>query len=276
MAERTAMMRAAHQLLDDEPKLFRDPLALPVLGAAGRRWLDENIGIYATEPMRRARTMTVIRARFAEEELDRAIATGVRQYVILGAGLDTFAYRRAAVAADLTVFEVDQPATQRWKLERLAEAGVAVPPDVQFVPLDFNEQSLAAGLARAGFQRDAPAFFSWLGVSYYLPRDSVLETLAFIAGQVARSQVVFDFAVEYSALSPYFQDKMSQVVAQTGRDGEVWQTRFAPQDLAVELRRLGFSGTFHLTMEMAEKRYLHGRRDGLLIGAIVQIMSAWT
>jgi hypothetical protein len=69
---------------------------------------------------------------------------------------------------------------------------------------------------------------------------------------------------------------MSQVVAQTGRDGEVWQTRFAPQDLAVELRRLGFSGTFHLTMEMAEKRYLHGRRDGLLIGAIVQIMSAWT
>ena len=276
MAERAAMLRAAHQLIDDEPRIFSDPLALPILGAAGRHWLHENIAMYGTEPMRRARAMTTIRARFAEEELERAIGQGITQYVILGAGLDTFAYRRADVAERLTIFEVDHPATQQWKLERLAEAGIKVPRRVRFVPLDFNERTLAEGLALGGFDRGAPAFFSWLGVTYYLPRDAVLANLAFIGGLAAPSQVVFDFAVEYSALTPYFQDKMSQVVAQMGRDGELWQTRFVPEDLAAELARLGFSGTMHMTMEMADERYLRNRRDGLLIGAIVQLMSAWT
>lgn len=228
MAERAALLRAAHQLLDEEPRIFPDPVALPILGEAGRSMLRRNIDNYATEPMRRARAMTVIRARFAEEELERAMQSGTTQYVILGAGLDTFAYRRPDLTGRLRVFEVDQPGTQHWKLERLAEAGIAVPPGVRFVPLDLNERSLEEGLALAGFDRTRPAFFSWLGVTYYLPRESVLQTLAFIATQAARSQVVFDFAVDEAALPPYYQEKIRQVVAYTGREGESWQTRFLP------------------------------------------------
>ena len=116
-------MRAIHQLMDDEPKIFTDPLAVPIIGAEGERYMRENLVQLQTDPLRRTRAMISIRAHFNEEELAAAMAQGTAQYVVLGAGLDTFAYRRRDVAEELTVFEVDHPATQAWKRERLAEAG---------------------------------------------------------------------------------------------------------------------------------------------------------
>jgi methyltransferase (TIGR00027 family) len=120
------------------------------------------------------------RSRYAEDQLAQAVEQRVAQYVVLGAGLDTFAYRNPH-AAYLRVFEVDRPATQAWKLERLQAAGIAVPPELQFVPVDFERQTLATGLEQGGFDSGSPAFLSWLGVTPYLTRESCMATLRFIA-----------------------------------------------------------------------------------------------
>lgn len=193
-------MRALHQLVDDDPKILADPIALPIIGAEARRWLMGNVEWQQTPALRMIRAMVLIRARFAEDELLAAVERGTAQYVILGAGLDTFAYRCPDLADRLTIFEVDHPATQTRKRARLDEAGIAEPAHVRYVPIDFNEQSLAECLAAAGLRRDAPAFFSWLGVIYYLQLEPIRETLRFIADHGSRGQVVFDFGIADSAL----------------------------------------------------------------------------
>ncbi len=274
MAEQVAISRAVHQLIDEQPLVFDDPLALPIIGAAGERRMRENLALYQIDGLRRARGIIAIRSRFAEEELERALAGGTAQYVILGAGLDTFAYRRADLRERLTVYEVDQPVTQRWKTERLAEARIAVPPNLRFVPLDFNEHSLAEGLVGAGFRRDVPAFFSWLGVVYYLPEESVFETLRFIAGQQAAIQLVFDFAVAESAVPPRHQHLFREFMEFNRTNPERWRTWFAPEAIRAHLGGLGFSEILHLDAEAAASRYLHDRGDGLLAGPLVGLISA--
>jgi methyltransferase (TIGR00027 family) len=183
-----AAHRAAHQSLD-EGRIFADPLALAVLGAAPAEIFGDDLDRPANRAMR---AFIAARSRFAEESLAAAAARGVRQYVVLGAGLDTFAHRNPFVDAGLRVFEVDHPATQAWKRRRLAEAGLASPGSLSFAPVDFERQTLAAGLAAAGFDAGRPAFFSWLGVVVYLTRPAVVDTLAFIAALPAGAAVVFD------------------------------------------------------------------------------------
>src|SRR5690606_17844597 len=141
---------------------------------------------------------------------------------------DTSAYRLQELIEDVTVFEVDEPATQAWKQERLRDAGIVIPSNLRFVPVDFNEGSLARQLAVAGFKRTKPAYFCWMGVSYYLPLESILDTMGFIAGQKAASTVMFDIALDESAIRPddldhyrYFREEMS-------RTAEPWQTWLDP------------------------------------------------
>ncbi len=274
MAERVAIARAVHQVMDDAPLVFDDPLALPIIGAAGQRWMRENLALYRTEGMRRSRGVVVIRARFAEDELERAVQEGTRQYVILGAGLDTFACRRTDLADRLTVFEVDQQDTQSWKAERMAEAGIAAPANLRRVAVDFNEGELAAALAAAGFRRDEPSFFSWLGVMYYLPPESIIATLGFIAGQEAATQVVFDFAVAESAIPAEYAHLFRAFAALNRTLGERWQTWFTPDEIRSSLRGLGFTAIEHLDAPLAASRYLAGRSDGLLTGPLVGVISA--
>jgi methyltransferase (TIGR00027 family) len=275
-AEMVAVMRAAHQVLDAEPLILTDPLALRIIGARGRRWLDANRALFGVEHIRRIRGMVAIRSRVCEDELRRAIERGTRQYVVLGAGLDTFAYRTPELAGRLTVFEVDQPATQLWKRERLREAGLSPPADLRFVATDFNEGTLGAALAAAGFDRGAPAFFAWLGVSYYLPRESILETLRFIAGQSAASEVVFDFALEESAVPADFLHLYRQLRGQMERSSEPWQTWFTPADLLDRLRALGFTTIELLDAGALRERFLAGRGDDLLPGPLMGLVVART
>ncbi len=246
MAERVAIGRAAHQFLDPGPVIFSDPLARPLIGADGEAWLQENIKWLRQEGMRRTRVLLALRSRFAEEELARAMGEGTRQYVILGAGLDSFAYRRPDLGTTLTVFEADHPATQEWKRKRLAEARIATPRNVRYVALDFNERTLAEALEAAGFRRDEPSFFSWLGVTYYLPRESVMETLRYVGGLAAPRQVVFDYAVDVSALPERYHDIINRVRGYTAGTGEPWVTWFAPAPLMTELRAMGFGATANL------------------------------
>jgi methyltransferase (TIGR00027 family) len=186
------------------------------------------------------RLFIAARSRFAEDSLAAAVARGVRQYVVLGAGLDTFAYRNPFEAAGLRVFEVDHPATQAWKQRRLAEAGLASPASLTFAPIDFEHETLAHGLAAAGFDATAPAFFAWLGVVVYLTCEAVTETLRFIAS-LSGAEVVFDYGEPPSAFPEGGQRSVQLARAQRAAAmGEPWITRASPADMHAMLRGLGF------------------------------------
>jgi methyltransferase (TIGR00027 family) len=273
-ADGVALARAAHQLIDAEPLIFPDPLALRIIGASGETRIRESMAMYAMDGMRRARSSIAVRSRFTEEELAQAVSADTAQYVILGAGLDTFAYRRADLADRLAVYEVDQPSTQAWKLERLAEAGIAVPANVRFVPVDLNENTLEQGLAAAGSRRDMPALFSWLGVVYYLPRASVRQTLRFIATQRAPSAVIFDFAVPESAVAPEHRGLLQEFLDFNRGRSERWQTWFTAEEILSLLKDCGFTEVVHLDYETIASRYLAGRSDGLLPSPLVGLISA--
>jgi methyltransferase (TIGR00027 family) len=276
MAERVAVARAAHQELDSRPLIFEDPLALPIIGASGARLLEDNLEFYQTDGLRRARSSITVRSRFTEEQLERSLAAGATQYVILGAGLDTFAYRRADLREKLTVYEVDQPDTQRWKLERLAEAGITAPPNLRFVPVDFNERNLAAALADAGFERRSPTFFSWLGVLYYLPPESVVETLRFAGGQEAPCTLVFDFAVTPTSVEPAYADLVRAFLVYNETAPERWRTWYTPEEMKALLAGCGFTEIEHLDWAEIERRYLAGRPDNLLTSPLIGLIAART
>src|SRR4030042_207897 len=150
-AQEAAILRATHQILD-KPRIFDDPIALRIIGAKTESALRSNPERFNTRLSLRA--FIALRSRYAEDELARAVKRGTRQYVILGAGLDTFPYRNPYPKSSLRVFEVDHPATQSWKRQRLGEAGIATPDSLVFVPIDFEGQTLAAGLKSAGVEAD--------------------------------------------------------------------------------------------------------------------------
>jgi methyltransferase (TIGR00027 family) len=254
-ALRVAARRAAHQILD-RPPIFEDPLALAVVGT-------ETAATEASSPSLRA--FLAARSRFAEDELARAVARGVRQYVVLGAGLDTFAYRNPHAALGLRVFEVDHAATQEWKRGRLRAAGIEIPAQTVFVAVDFERQSLADALPSAGFRAGEPAFFSWLGVVPYLTEGAFLATMSFIATLPPASGVVFDYVVARHALSPREQLALDALVSRVAAAGEPFQLFFDPAALAAQVRRLGFRHLEDLDVAEINSRYFRGRADGLSI-----------
>jgi methyltransferase (TIGR00027 family) len=259
-----AMQRAAHQLLE-HPLVLDDPLALQILGKVDANRLRADLANYRAPMAQGLRSSVVVRSRLAEDEWANANAMGVRQYVVLGAGLDTSAYRQADKST--RIFEVDLPATQAWKRSRLAETGIAVPDSLRFVPVDFESISLAEGLAAAGFDASQPAFFSWLGVTMYLEEAAVFETLRFIAGCAKGTGVLFEYVVPLAALSPMMRVAMEQLTAQLAERGEPWKSYFEPDALADKAASLGFSRSRTWTPQELNERYLKDRSDGLHIGA---------
>ncbi len=162
-----AKLRAVHQILE-YPRVLHDPYAIRILGPGAETELRAGLAKYQEARTRGLRAGMVLRSRYADDRFRAALARGVRQYVVLGAGLDTFAWRNQYPEHLLRIFEIDHPATQAWKRARLAEMGMAVPRALTFAPVDFERESLSEGLARAGFRTDQPAFFSWLGAAIYL------------------------------------------------------------------------------------------------------------
>lgn len=237
----TAYARAYHQIVD-QPQIFTDPLAARLLGHAAEEL--PRLGTAETDRLggavtdRSRRLFFATRARFAEDAVAAAVAAGVRQVVILGAGLDTFAHRNPH--RDLRVFEVDHPATQAWKRERLATTGIDSPETLTFVPVDFETQTLATELESAGFRRTDPAVFVWLGVVYYLTPDAVHATLAYIAGQARPVEVVFDYlrSATTDAERAYERARADRLAAV----GEPVFSYFTPDGIAATLRALGFTG----------------------------------
>ena len=271
-ALQVAVLRAAHQLLD-EPIVLDDPLALPSLGAEREAAVRQDPFQY-NEPMQRyLRATLAVRSRLAEDELARAVQRGITQYVVLGAGLDTFAYRNPH--AGLKVYEVDHPATQAWKQTMLRNASIAVPDSMRFVPIDFARGTLTSALCDAGFHADQPAFFSWLGVTMYLDNDAVLSTLREIAALPPGSGIVFDYQLLPSLLNPLEAMVRGQMAARVAERGEPWKSAFDPAQLADALRDVGFTTLDALGAEQLNQRYLARRKDGLRTGGAMQMMCAY-
>jgi methyltransferase (TIGR00027 family) len=195
------------------------------------------------------------RSRFAEDCLDAAVSRGIRQVVILGAGLDTFALRNPHALLGVRVFEVDHPATQAWKRDRLHEADLAVPATLTFVPVDFVSQSLAEALAAAGLQPRQPALVCWLGVVPYLRREAISAILRYIAGMPG-SEVVFDYSEPLENYSPERRAHVAAVAERTAKIGEPWLSFFDPQAIARDLRDYGFDGLEDLGLGDIAVRYL--------------------
>jgi methyltransferase (TIGR00027 family) len=269
-AERVAMRRAAHQL-HDRPLIFEDPLAFRILSDEAAARVRAGSEDDANPWGRGLRIFLALRSRFAEEELALAVRQGVPQYVVLGAGLDTFACRNPH--PNLRVFEVDHPDTQAWKREHLRSAGIEIPESMRFAPVDFERDTLAHGLAAAGFLSDQPAFFSWLGVVPYLTRDAAFATLRFIAGLPRPSGVVFDYAIPRELMPEVERVAFDALAERVARAGEPFRLFFAPDQLTADLRALGFSEIEDLDSAAIRARWfgpetgetrLHGRSGRIL------------
>ncbi len=251
-----AIHRALHQSLD-APPIFPDPLATRIIGPKARAAMAEGrVGRTAFASI--LRTVLAVRARVAEDELADAVSAGVRQYVVLGAGLDTFGLRNTDPS--LAVFEVDHPNTQAWKRSRIAEEGLAIPPTLRFVAMDFTKDDLALELRRAGLRSDLPAFFSWLGVVQYLEPAAIKATLrTAAAGAGSTGGIAFDFIAppgRWHLLHRFILWRRARRVA---RLGEPFRAPLAPADAEQWLREAGFAQVSILTPERLNEHYLRGR-----------------
>ncbi len=273
-AQRVAMRRAAHQLLDD-PKVFDDPLSLRIIGKESASALQADPRQTEATPLSPyLRAFVAARSQYAEDELALGVRRGVRQYVILGAGLDTFAYRNPHPQGTLHVFEVDHPATQAWKRTRLDEVGIALPAELTFVPVDFQTQTLEEGLRNAGYDPNKCTFFSWLGVTQYLTAGAVMATLRFIASAPAGSEVVFDYMLSPSLLTAAQRSRFDGLARRGASAGEPWQACFDPALLTRDLRAMGFGYVEDSGQEKINMKYFKDRKDGLQVGSLSHLMKA--
>jgi methyltransferase (TIGR00027 family) len=272
-AARVALLRAAHQLMD-RPTVFSDPLARLVLSAEAQASLDAGPPRGSAGPVSsRLRAFLAVRSRVAEDAVADAVAAGVRQYVVLGAGLDTFSCRNPF--AGLHVFEVDHPGTQAWKLKRLQAAGLTPAPGTEYVPVDFERQTVAHELAEHGFDPAAPTAISWLGVVPYLEEKTVWATLSWAAGVVGTTgHVVFDYGSKPGWWQIGQRVVLRRLAARVAAAGEPFRTWLRPDDLRRRLTSTGFASVTDLDARELNRRYFAGREDGLRVGGSGHVVIA--
>jgi methyltransferase (TIGR00027 family) len=261
----TLYMRAVHQLLDAHPLILDDAAALTLVGQDTMRQIKKNHKHHRTLEARALCAHVVLRSRFTEDRLAEAMGRGITQYVILGAGFDTFAFRQPEWVRNLKIFEVDQPATQYQKRARLADAGMAIPSNLHFAEIDFEKESLREGLSRHGVSMSEPTFFSWLGVTMYLQEEAIDAVLRTLVQFPSKSEVVFTFSQPLDLLSGVesrFHALLSRVVANSG---EPFISFFTPAVMEKKLCDTGFKDVAFLSNEEAGKRYLSNRPQDLYI-----------
>jgi methyltransferase (TIGR00027 family) len=271
MGHYTASQRAAHQILDN-PKIFEDPLALRIIGAEAESSLRLSLAQFQQPAERAFRAGVMVRNRYAEDELARSIQRGVRQYVILGAGLDTFAYRNCFPL--LRVFEVDHPVTQACKRRRLEEAAIPIPASVTFVSVDFERQMMPNALRQSGFN-DELTFISFIGVVRYLSREAVISVLTSIVSSMrAGSEVVFDCGPPPSLLQRLRELPHRTIANWTFKNNGFRPTYFDPASLKRDLKRIGFADVQLFGPTEMNVRYCKDRTDGLRIQNQMHLVKA--
>lgn len=270
-----AAARAAHLLVDDEPWIFADTLAAALLADRAEELISYHT-LHGTHPvLAGARAQVTCRSRYTEDALARAVAAGAGQYVILGAGLDSFGYRSGAgLARRLRVFEVDHPASQDCKRTALGAARVPVPANLTFVPADLSADPLAARLAAAGFDASAPAVVSWLGVTMYLTAGAIAETLTAVAGFAPGTELIADYM-----LAEELRDEAGalygRLVAQASAErGEPWRSCFTPREMASLARQAGFGSARSVRQQDTIPAALWQRPDSLRPAALAMLLHA--
>jgi methyltransferase (TIGR00027 family) len=263
-ALRVAMRRAAHQLHDEHPLVFDDPLAVRILPPEARAELIRTPAASRKPFSAAMRAYMVSRARLAEDILAEGIhSRGVQQALILGAGLDTFSYRNPF--PNLRVFEVDHPATQTWKRSLLTASEIPIPASVTHVSVDFEQQSLRQELLRAGFNPALPTATAWLGVVPYLTHEAFAATARVLGRFAPGSSLVFDYSLPREALPPVEQLMLDSLSARVALAGEPFQLFFTPESLAEQLSWHNLTVAEDLTASDLNARYLHTRTDGLTL-----------
>jgi methyltransferase (TIGR00027 family) len=263
----TAMARAAHLVLDDEPKVLADTFARALAGYNSDADLLDAIARNADASARaagpRMRLMFALRNRYAEDALIEAMSRGVEQYIILGAGLDSFAYRRPDLMESLDVFEVDHPASQAWKRARVAQLGIVPPARLHHLRIDFERETLREGLARSDVDLARPMFFSLLGVAQYLTTDALLSTLQdVVTSAEGGAEIVLQHVVPAAMLAREDAELLEATAAGAAKLGEPWLGFYAPSVIEHHLLDAGFDSVVHFGPDDAAARYPRDRGDG--------------
>jgi methyltransferase (TIGR00027 family) len=269
---RSAISRGHHQLFDS-PLILNDPVVLTLVPEAKQPDIVAEMG-EPSEPFPiLLRALMAMRSRFAEDRLAQAAGRGVGQYVIIGAGLDTFPWRQPKFAADLRIFAVDHPVSLSWVQQRLRERRLGRPANLVHVPADLERETLGKQLKACGFDPEVPTFCSVLGVLHYLDQSAVDALLRFTAGFVAGSEIVLSFVAD-ELLAGDDRDAVAQCLARMDRLKEPWKYKRKPAELLHHLESLGFTDVFHLTPELAQRRYFANRSDQLRAPRWEQLIAA--
>ena len=258
-----AAARAAHLIVDDQPTIFADTLAAALLGERAEELIAYHER-HGTHPVLvGARVQVACRGRYAEDALARAVRAGVTQYVLLGAGLDSFGYRDGPLAGRVRVFEVDHPASQEFKRAALAAARVEVPDSVRYVPADLARDPLIQCLAAAGFDASAPAMIAWLGVTMYLTAQAVAETLAAVARLAPGTELIADYLLPEGARDEAGALYGALVAQASAEQGEPWRSYFTPDQMADLAGRAGFGAVRAVSQRDTIPAALWQRADSL-------------
>jgi methyltransferase (TIGR00027 family) len=259
-AVRTALWRALHLEVDAPPHVLEDRIGLQLAGV-GADWRERpDMNEYATPGVRAS---IVARARYIEDLVTEQADHGVRQYILLGAGLDTFAQRRPEIASTITVFEVDQPGPQAWKRQRLVELGFGVPDSLRLVPVDFETTSWWDGLLANGFDASDPAVVASLGVSMYLTREATAATLSQSAALAPGSTFAMTFMQPLELVDPDEQEMHRATNAAARASGTPFISYYAPDEILAMAREAGFTSARHVSAADYTQRYFADRTDGL-------------
>lgn len=257
-----AAARAAHLIVDNEPLIFADTLAAALLGDRAEELIAYH-RVHGTHiVLSTARAQVTCRSRYTEDRLARAVRRGVTQYVILGAGLDSFAYR-AGLAGRVRVFEVDHPATQQWKRTQLSNAQIPEPGGVAFVAANFEAGALSRRLVESGFDPAAPALVSWLGVTMYLSRDAISATVADLSSFASGTELITDYMLPAHLRDAAGRTYAELVAPVAAERGEPWLSMLAPDEMSALLAEYGFEAAEHVSQHDQVDPALWNRSDSL-------------
>lgn len=259
-AVRTALWRALHVEIDSPPHVFKDEVGLKLV-APSHEWRNRPDMSSFTRPFRAS---IVARARFVEDLVTEQVARGIGQYVILGAGLDTFAQRRPGLASRLLVFEIDQPGPQEWKRQRLVDLGLGIPSFLRLVPVDFEAgDTWWERLVTSGFDSSRPAVVASTGVSMYLTKEAIAATLRRVAALATGSTFAMSFMLPIELVDPEVRFGVERAAEGARASGTPFISFFTPTDMLALARDAGFKEVQHVSAAMLAQRYFAGRTDGL-------------
>lgn len=261
-AIRVALWRALHVLVDNPPHVFTDEAGLKLTGLDDS-WRER--GDMDPQWTRGYRASIVARARYIEDLLEEKIQQGLQQYVILGAGLDTFVQRKPQLASKISVYEIDEPATQAWKRQRLTELDYGIPDYLKLVPVDFESgESWTEKIGKCGFDFQKPALISSTGVAMYLSREANLDSLKKIASLASGTTLAMTFMLKPELVIPEERAQYEMVMERAAAAGTPFLSLFHPDDAVALAKEAGFKNVKHVSRTDIIRKYFSGRSDGLV------------